>query len=51
MDWIGLTQDRDKWWTLAYMYTFGFHKMWGISCLSEKLVVPQEELCFIELLI
>ena len=26
--------------------TFGFHKMWGISCLSKELVAFQERLLF-----
>jgi len=33
MDWIELAQDRDRWRTLTWMrwWTFGFHKMRGIS--------------------
>jgi len=32
MDWIGLTQDRDRWWTpVSAVMNFGFREMWGIS--------------------
>ena len=35
MDWIDLSQDRDRWWALVNMpCTVGFHKMWGISRLA-----------------
>jgi hypothetical protein len=32
-----------RWWT------FGFHKVWGISWLAENLLASQEWLCFLEL--
>jgi hypothetical protein len=32
-----------RWWT------YGFHKMRGMSWLAEKLVASQEELCSMEL--
>ena len=30
MDWIGLSQDRDRWQAIVNA-TFGFNKMWGVS--------------------
>jgi hypothetical protein len=41
MDWIELTQDRDRCWALVN----AFHKMQGISELAANRLVSQEELC------
>jgi hypothetical protein len=32
------------------LWTFGFHKMWGISWVAEELVASQEGLCSLELI-
>jgi len=38
MDWIDLTQDRDRWPTLVnVIMNLRFHKIWGISSLVEDL--------------
>jgi hypothetical protein len=34
-----------------WSWTFGFHKLWGISWLAEDLWASQEELCSVELVI
>jgi hypothetical protein len=52
MDWIDLTEDRDRWRALVDVWwTFGFHKTRGISWLAEDLLACQEELCSMELVI
>jgi hypothetical protein len=46
MDWIDLLQDRNRWWTLVMQqWTFGLHKMLGISRLAEDLWATQKGLC------
>jgi hypothetical protein len=43
MNWINLVQNRVKW--RAFINTtlnFGFHNMWGISWLVQRLLVSQE---------
>jgi hypothetical protein len=46
MDWIDLSQDRDRWRDLVHVVTtFGCHKLRGISWLAEILLVYQEGLC------
>jgi len=47
--WIGLAQDRNRWWALVSAVTFGFHKMGRICCLAEELLASLEVLCYMEL--
>ena len=50
MDWIDLAQNREGgglFW--IHQWTFGFHKMWGMSWLAENLLVSQEGLCTMKL--
>ena len=49
MDWIGLAQDRSRWWTLVHAVTFEFYKMLGMFSLAENLLASQEGLCSMEL--
>jgi hypothetical protein len=52
VDWISLTQARDRWRALSMRYwTFGFHKMLGSYPLSSQLVSSQVVLNSIELVI
>jgi hypothetical protein len=52
VDWIGLAQDKDKWWAVTtQQLTFAFHKMQGISRLPEGLFASQEGLCCLELVV
>jgi hypothetical protein len=45
MNWIDLSEDRDRWWALVnVVMNLCFHKMWGISCLAEDLLASQEGL-------
>ena len=49
VDWIDLAQDMDSvalmW---AQYWTFGFHKMGGISWIAEELLESQEWFCYVE---
>ena len=31
------------------LWTFGFHKMWGVSGLTQELLASQKSLCAVEL--
>jgi hypothetical protein len=47
--WIDVTLDRDKWRAVVKgVLNFRFHKMRGISSLTDDRLVSQEGLCFIE---
>jgi hypothetical protein len=49
MDWIKLAEDTDSWWALVNaVWTLRFHKIWGISWLSENRLASQEGLCSME---
>jgi hypothetical protein len=51
MAWTDLAQERNRWRAdenVVYK-TLNFHKMRGISCLSEQLLAFQEGACFIVL--
>ena len=51
VDWINFIQDVEKWRAvLNTIMKFGFHKMRVISWLAERLFVPQEGLCSMELI-
>jgi hypothetical protein len=44
MDWIHLVQFKDKWQaTWIWYWTFGFHKILGISWLAEELLASQND--------
>ena len=52
MDWIDLAEDRDRWRAVVNgEWTFGFHKMRGISWPAENRLASQEGLCSVELVI
>jgi len=49
MDWIDLTEERDRWRALVYaVMNLRVHKMRGISSLTENRLASQEGLCFRE---
>jgi hypothetical protein len=51
MDWIDLTQGRERWQALEKtVLTCGFHKTQEISGLAEEQSASQEVLCFMEIL-
>ena len=49
LNWMGrdgLGEERDKWRAVLYtVMRIWFHRIWGISCLVEKLLTWQEWLC------
>jgi hypothetical protein len=50
MDWIDLTQERDRWPDFVNaVEKFSFHKMRGISWLAEKRLASQERPCCVEI--
>ena len=50
MHWIDRAEGRDRWRALwMQLWTFGFHKMPGISWLAENRLASQEELSSTEL--
>ena len=49
MDWMELARiETDGGHVWLRYWTFGFHKIWGISWLSENLLASQEGLCAME---
>jgi len=39
IDWVVLFEDRENWWVVvSTLMNFGFHKVWGIASLTEKLL-------------
>jgi hypothetical protein len=49
-DWINLADDRAYLWALVNMVMFSYHKILGISLVTEQLIASQEGLWPMELL-
>jgi hypothetical protein len=40
---------RGDWLVLTWLWVSGFHKIWGISWLTEEMLTTQEGPCFMQL--